>query len=113
MGVLQSLSYKEKIGYCDGRCDKLCGPIEPQQASWLFIAALLFVTWPCHRIRICITIEATFAIAVWLCGILLRDQHHCDGSNNSVVTVLETTQPCDLVHNDEDGDDNVMDTMLS
>ena len=89
---------------------RLCGPFELQQASWLFIAALLFVAWPCHRI--CVTIEATFAIAVWFCDILTRDQDHCDGSN-SVVTVLETTQPCDLVHNDKDGDDNVMDTMLS
>ena len=78
----------------------------------MFTAALLLVTWSCHRICICVTIEATYAIAVWLCDILIRDQDHCDGSN-SVVTVLETTQPCDLVHNDKDGDDNVMDTMLS
>ena len=62
----------------------------------MFTAALLLVTWSCHRICICVTIEAMFAIAVWLCDILIRDQDHCDGSN-SVVSALESTQPCDLV----------------
>ena len=77
----------------------------------MFTAALLLVTWSCHRICICVTIEAMFAIAVWLCDILIRDQDHCDGSH-SAFTVLETTRTCDLVQNDEDGDDNMMDTIL-
>lgn len=77
----------------------------------LFITASLCVTWPCHQICIRITIEAMFAITIWFFGILLRDQDHCDGSH-SAFTVLETTRTCDLVQNDEDGDDNMMDTIL-
>ena len=61
---------------------------------------------------ICITMEVLVVVAVWLGDILLWDQHRrCDGSS-IVVAVLETTQTCDLVHNDEDEDDYMYVTLL-
>ena len=74
----------------------------------MIISYLLFTKY--HHC-ICITMEALVVVAMWLGDILLGDQHHCDGFS-IVVAVLETTQTCDLVRSDEDGDNKMIVTIL-
>ena len=60
---------------------------------------------------ICITMKVLVVVAMWLGDILLQDQQRRVGFS-IVVAVLETTQTCDLVHNDSDEDDYMYVTLL-